>query len=587
MVDINREGRTNAVTVGVLSLAGGLCFATSFYGRQTPLIEYCFKPTEVKNPQDFCTPDKRYTMPVPFTSPEQQPANPKYQEDWQLPEHATLLRTIPPTNPHKWAWTLSSTVFFGLAYGLSKARERKLLEYLPQHREEVKSSWLLNRIRVSNHQQKVEYAAELDYQLWQFSADRAVRAKQLSMMSPQEIQVYQEQARLQAEAETRVITNSVEPAGLLKGQTLDDVTAPGDKLSGNEAIPFPGQPTIPTISLGLGVRRDNGEPIIITPDGISLASFMIAGKSGSGKSCLVQNLLCSMLDAGTDYYQFFVCEGKADYFQFKDSPHCLGYYSSADLNGSSEILQCILRVRGIINDRIKLFREINATNLAGYNSQRSPSERLPFLYLVCDELMNIFASSDEGQTTFDYLREIACLGRSSGVGLIFVDQRMKGTKNLNLAPIREQVAYAICGLVKGVETSELILGIKDAINLRGKGDFLVATDDDYFRMQAYLVENVGAYIQSDSDGTITDTYPVNNPQTTISLSANISNALSPEMEQALEWLRTHEGWYTAGAIRRGCRKLKEMIELSQVEQVIQRLVEFELVEESEGKYRGL
>ncbi|NER27377.1 MAG: hypothetical protein F6J89_07010 [Symploca sp. SIO1C4] len=528
-------------------------------------------------------------MPVPFISPDQQPSNPKYQEDWQIPEHATVIRTIPPTNPYKWVWGLSSTVFFGLAYGLSKAREKKLIEYLPQHREEVKTSWILNRIRVAYHQRKVEYAADLDYQLWEFSADRAALNKQYSMLTPDEVAYHQQQSKLQAakEADEVVEIASTEPAGYLEGKTLDDVTTPADKLSGSNVIYFPGQPTIPSKSLGLGVRNDKNEPVIITPDGISLASFMIAGKSGSGKSCLVQNLLCSMLDAGTDYYQFFVCEGKADYYQFKDSPHCLGYYSSADLNGSSEILQCILRVRRIINERIKLFREINATNLAGYNSQRSPSERLPFLYLVCDELMNIFASSDEGQTTFDYLREIACLGRSSGVGLIFADQRMKGTKSLNLAPIREQVAYAICGLVKGVETSELILGTKDAVSLKGKGDFLVDTDDDYFRMQAYLVEDVSAYIKSDSDGTISDTSPVDKPQTTISLDVDISNALTPEMEQALDWLKTHDGWHTAGAIRRGCWALKKMESLELVEQLLERLLEFELVRKEGDKYQAI
>ncbi|NET08435.1 MAG: hypothetical protein F6K09_01250 [Merismopedia sp. SIO2A8] len=234
MSDIQRKGRLNAGIVLALTTAGCVCLAASFYGRQTPLIEYCFKPVEVLNPQDFCTPEKRYLMSVPFISPEQQPANPKYLEDWQLPEHATLLRTIPPTNPYKWLWGLGGTAFFGVAGALSKAREKKLLEFLPQYREEIKSSWILNQIRVLNHQRKVEYAARLDYQLWQFGADRAARAKQFSMLSPEEIQVFQEQARVQAASEARQITQSAstEPAGYLSGQTLDEVTAPGDKLSG-------------------------------------------------------------------------------------------------------------------------------------------------------------------------------------------------------------------------------------------------------------------------------------------------------------------------------------------------------------------
>lgn len=583
--NFRKKERNNWIVVGTLYALGAICFASTFYGRQTPLIEYCFKPTEVPNPQDFCTPDKRYTMPVPFISADQQPSNPKHHEDWQVPEHATVLGTIPATNPHKWAWGFVSTAFFGMAYGVSKAREQKLLESLPKYREEVKSSWFLNQLRVANQHRKAEYASKLDYDLWQHSADQVAHQTLFERFSPEQIRVYEEQARLQAQAETQELPLG-ESQALLPGQSLDDITNPGDKLEQGSTVYFPGRPEIPAKSLGLGIRRDTGEPVTVTPDGVSLASFMVAGKSGSGKSCLIQSLLCSMIDADSDYYQFFICEGKADYYAFKNSPHCLGYYSSTDLDGAEQIARCISRVRSLSDGRLRSFRDAGVTNLAEFNQGRHHTEKLPFLYLVCDELMNMFGSSSEGEETFTLLREIACLGRASGIGLIFADQRMKGTKNLNVAPIREQVAYAICGKVKGEETSKLLVESKDALNLEGKGDFIVATDEETFRMQAYLVKDVEAYIKSDDDGVVDDRLPADNPEVGISLNTDISHALTDEMKQALEWLKTQGGWHTSGAIRRGCRKLKDMESLEEVTQLLERLLEFELIEKEGDKFRA-
>jgi hypothetical protein len=43
-------------------------------------------------------------------------------------------------------WGSVSVGFIGTAYGLSKARERKLIEYLPQYRETVKQSWVMTKL---------------------------------------------------------------------------------------------------------------------------------------------------------------------------------------------------------------------------------------------------------------------------------------------------------------------------------------------------------------------------------------------------------------------------------------------------------
>src|SRR4028118_134968 len=175
---IKKEARLNNIVVGGLLASGVIAFGVSCYGRQVDLIEYCFKPN---NLPPFCTPDKRYLMPAPeFTRILDDPLT---DEDRTIAISATRLRILPAPNPKKWTWGMASTALTGTAYGLSKARERKLIEYLPQYRETVKQSWVMTKL--SNWQQerrvmleafntdrKRQYAADLDFQLWQFGADR-------------------------------------------------------------------------------------------------------------------------------------------------------------------------------------------------------------------------------------------------------------------------------------------------------------------------------------------------------------------------------------------------------------------------------
>lgn len=239
---IKNEAKLNNVVVGSLTLAGAIAFGISCYGRQVELVEYCFKPNDETQ---FCTPEKRYLMPAnEFSRILNDPLTP---EDRIIADKATRLRILPATNPHKWGWGVISVTFMGTAYGLSKARERKLIEYLPTYREGVKQSWL--HVKLHNWQQerrvtleafnddrKRQYAADLDYQLYQFGAERAARAKQLSMLTPEEIAIFHEQARLRAtlEAQAQIVEATGQPQAALTGQSLDEINDPSDKVEAGE-----------------------------------------------------------------------------------------------------------------------------------------------------------------------------------------------------------------------------------------------------------------------------------------------------------------------------------------------------------------
>jgi energy-coupling factor transporter ATP-binding protein EcfA2 len=298
---IRKEARLNNIVVGGLLASGAIAFGVSCYGRQVDLIEYCFKPN---NSPQFCTPDKRYLMPVDEFS--RILNDPLTNEDRIIAEKATRLRILPASNPYKWLWGMLSVGFIGTAYGLSKARERKLIEYLPQYRESVKQSWVLNKLsnwqqerrvmlNAYNDDRKRQYAADLDFQLWQFGADRAARSKQLSMLTPEEIAVFHEQARLRAvqEAQSRIHEATGQPQAQLPGQSLDEVTDPSDKVS-PASEPQVLTPEVIDQNDGALDPMQSGLESILSAyrwlnEFISNTSLII-GSQGSGKSWLVRLL---------------------------------------------------------------------------------------------------------------------------------------------------------------------------------------------------------------------------------------------------------------------------------------------------------
>jgi hypothetical protein len=347
---IKKQGRLNNIVVGGLLASGALFFGVSCYGRQIELVEYCFKPNNLPN---FCTPDKRYLMPVgEFHSILRDPLTP---EDRIVAEKATRLRILPATNPYKWLWGLVGVGFVGTAYGLSKAREQKLIEYLPHYRESVKQSWVLNKLgnwqrerrtmlEAYNDDRKRQYAADLDYQLWQFGADRAARSKQLSMLSPEEIIIFQEQAQLRAaqEAQAQIQEVTGQPQAQLPGQSLDDLTDPGDKLTGEQ------KETLTSAVLDFPSERLGLEIL----DGIvtTRRSTLMVGDTGAGKSVTQSYILTHFFQKYPNASSWAIVQ-KADSFCGLDKK---GRVILFDLGNVDAALGVIGKVWSIYDQRRRL-----------------------------------------------------------------------------------------------------------------------------------------------------------------------------------------------------------------------------------------
>ncbi len=437
---IRKEGRLNSIVVGGLLASGALAFGISCYGRQVDLIEYCFKPNS--SPQ-FCTSDKRYLMPASeFSRILNDPLTPS---DRIIAEKATRLRILPATNPHKWLWGLASVGFISAAYGLSKARERKLIEYLPQYRETVKQSWVLNKLtnwqqerRVMldayNDDRKRQYAADLDFQLWQFGADRAARSKQLSMLSPEEIAIFQEQARAAAcaQAQQQMQQATGKPQAALPGQSLDEVNDPSDKVEGEqvEAIAIE-----PVAADQFSEYRRIGQSIIKSMV-VSDKSLLIASGTGTGKSTTEQYFLQQFISRYPQSEFYALLNKNDDLFGVRRdrlvifSPEALLLMPS-DKEARTALVKQLLAPLYAVYDIFLTRKQQPASE------RKRLKETQPIRLILGDwygtyQELQARLTKDELQGVLSMIRQIITIGRDMGVSLV-VDTQSANLDSLGLA----------------------------------------------------------------------------------------------------------------------------------------------------------
>jgi hypothetical protein len=436
---IKTEARLNNIVVGGLLASGALAFGVSCYGRQVDLIEYCFQPN---NSPQFCTPDKRYLMPVPEFS--RILDDPLTDEDRIIAQKATRLRILPATNPKKWLWGSLSVGFIGTAYGLSKARERKLIEYLPYYRESVKQSWVLNKLgnwqqerrvmlNAYNDDRKRQYAADLDFQLWQFGADRAARSKQLSMLSPEEIAIFQEQARQQAlaQAQQQMQKATGQPIAQLPGQSLDEVTDPSDKVEGE----FVKEAIAPTATDQFSEYRRIGQSIIKSMV-VSDKSLLIASGTGTGKSTTEQYFLQQFVSRYPQSEIYALLNKNDDLYGVRRerlvvfSPEALLDMPS-DKEERSALLKRLLAPLYAVYGIFLIRKQKPASERKRLKESQPIRLVLGDWYGTYQELQARL-TKDELQGILSMIRQVITIGRDMGVGLV-VDTQSANLDSLGLA----------------------------------------------------------------------------------------------------------------------------------------------------------
>ena len=206
-------------------------------------------------------------------------------------------------------------------------------------------------------------------------------------------------------------------------------------------------------SIFAGVN-DNNEPIFMNLD--SLPHILVAGTTGSGKSVMLNNIICCLLRNFKNIKpQFHMIDTKrVELSSYKKIDKCSMVTESED---AVEVLDDVCRT---IDARYKIMEE---------NEWRIIPEYVERVIVVIEELGDLMAISKKAVE--QYIVKIARLGRACGVHLVIATQRP--TTDVVTGEIKANIGCRFALQTTSGIDSRNILGHNGAEKLKGNGDCLL------------------------------------------------------------------------------------------------------------------
>lgn len=218
-----------------------------------------------------------------------------------------------------------------------------------------------------------------------------------------------------------------------------------------------------------------GEAVDGTPVAADLATMphlLIAGTTGSGKSVMVNAIICSLLLRNTpDVVRFIMVDPKrVELTTYNGIPHLVAPVV-VEVERIIGVLKWVTRE---MDDRYKKFSVAGARNIDDYNRNRPADvEQMPYIIVVIDELADLMMLAPEEAER--YITRIAAMARATGIHLVIATQRPSAdvVTGLIKANFPARIAFAVASNVD----SRVILDQPGAEKLLGRGDMLYLSGD--------------------------------------------------------------------------------------------------------------
>lgn len=213
----------------------------------------------------------------------------------------------------------------------------------------------------------------------------------------------------------------------------------------------------PRSAAALGINTDNN-PILL--DIASAPHCLIAGVTGSGKSVLLNSIICSLLYKTSPAVARFVMidPKQVELSIYEGLPHLLQPIA----RGPVAALQALQAVCAVMDQRYTQLAQMGRKSAAGVPG-------MPSIYVIIDELADLMLTA-RGPVEGAIIR-LAQLGRAAGIHLIIATQRP--TAQIITGLIRANIPCKMALTVSSTTDSVVILGHKGAERLQGRGDMLL------------------------------------------------------------------------------------------------------------------
>ncbi len=217
--------------------------------------------------------------------------------------------------------------------------------------------------------------------------------------------------------------------------------------------------------------------------------LLIAGATGSGKSVMVNSLICSLLfSKSPDDVRLLLVDPKIVELKFfNDIPHLLTPVITDPKKALMAAQWCLAEMER----RYSLLDSLGVRDIRGYNAKvqkkNIATTRLPYIVFIIDEFADLMATS--GKELEGIIARLAAMSRAVGIHLVLATQRPSIDVITGL--IKANFPSRIAFMVASKTDSRIILDQTGAENLLGKGDMLFSSAWEPFpkRIQAaYLSE---------------------------------------------------------------------------------------------------
>ena len=221
-----------------------------------------------------------------------------------------------------------------------------------------------------------------------------------------------------------------------------------------------------TIPLGI---NEQGEKEFL--DLYKTRHILVAGRSGSGKSTFLHKAIKHLTKnySNEEVRLFLIDLEKKEFDRYKGLPN-LKYSIANDWGGAVFGLYQLLDE---MQRREEKFSLKSVFNIKDYNMQSPKEERLPYIFIIIDEAVELLQENDDsGQL----LKWIAGKGCGVGIQLILATKLMKYER---LFPsLKANLQTRVCFKTKSKKDSWYVLHEVDAKKLK-RGEFLVRTPQEW------------------------------------------------------------------------------------------------------------
>jgi S-DNA-T family DNA segregation ATPase FtsK/SpoIIIE len=226
------------------------------------------------------------------------------------------------------------------------------------------------------------------------------------------------------------------------------------------------------VSFILGVQELNGAVLYLNLGGDfgGLTQHephsLIAGATGSGKSVLIQALLLDIAATNpSSLAKIILIDPKmgVDYAILDSLPH-LREPIVTEKERATEVLAALVEE---MESRYRAFAAARVRDLATFNASRSPSERLPMVFLVHDEFADWMLDDNYKSAVSAAVQRLGVKARAAGIHLFFAAQRPD--KDVMPMQLRDNLGNRLILKVASEATSKIVLDRSGAELLLGRG----------------------------------------------------------------------------------------------------------------------